>query len=172
MIMWPLGFRLQEQEYPSFIAQNSGNSVISATITVIPELNGCIGTSETFSISTIDPIPIVDDPADQVHCEGDNTNDVIFSGPNPTTSFIWTNDNTSIGLAASGSGDILSFIADNTSLVDQDAIITVTPEYNGCLGVPQTFTITVKPQPNALQHRKIKSIVRVRIRMKFSLQVT
>ncbi|MEE3145157.1 MAG: PKD-like domain-containing protein [Bacteroidota bacterium] len=134
---------------PSFIAQNSGNSVISATITVIPELNGCIGTSETFSISTIDPIPIVDDPADQVHCEGDNTNDVIFSGPNPTTSFIWTNDNTSIGLAASGSGDILSFIADNTSLVDQDAIITVTPEYNGCLGVPQTFTITVKPQPNA-----------------------
>ena len=70
-----------------------------------------VGTSETFSISTIDPIPIVDDPADQVHCEGDNTNDVIFSGPNPTTSFIWTNDNTSIGLAASGSGDILSFIA-------------------------------------------------------------
>ena len=134
---------------PSFIAQNSGNSVISATITVIPELNGCIGTSETFSITTIDPIPIADDPADQVHCEGDNTNDVIFSGPNPTTSFIWTNDNTSIGLAASGSGDILSFIADNTSLVDQDAIITVTPEYNGCLGVPQTFTITVKPQPNA-----------------------
>ena len=134
---------------PSFIAQNSGNSVISATITVIPELNGCIGTSETFSITTIDPIPIVDDPADQVHCEGDNTDDVIFSGPNPTTSFIWTNDNTSIGLAASGSGDILSFIADNTSLVDQDAIITVTPEYNGCLGVPQTFTITVKPQPNA-----------------------
>ncbi len=134
---------------PSFIAQNSGNSVISATITVTPELNGCIGTSETFLITTIDPIPIVDDPSDQIHCEGDDTDDVLFTGPNPTTSFIWTNDNTSIGLAASGSGDILSFVADNTSLVDQDAIITVTPEYNGCLGVPQTFTITVKPQPNA-----------------------
>ena len=134
---------------PSFIAQNSGNSVISATITVTPELNGCIGTSETFLITTIDPIPIVDDPSDQIHCEGDDTDDVLFTGPNPTTSFIWTNDNTSIGLAASGSGDILSFVADNTSLVNQDAIITVTPEYNGCLGVPQTFTITVKPQPNA-----------------------
>ena len=42
----------------------------------------------------------------------------------------------------------MSFPADNTSLVDQDATITVTPEFNGCLGIPQTFVITVKPKPN------------------------
>ena len=69
-----------------------------------------------------------------------------FSGP--TTSFIWITIIRQLGWQHQGL-EILSFIADNTSLVDQDAIITVTPEYNGCLGVPQTFTITVKPQPNA-----------------------
>jgi len=135
-------------DIPSFIAQNTGNTVITATITVTPELNGCVGTPTSFTITTVDPVPIVNDPGNQLLCEGDLTTDVIFTGPNPTTSFIWTNDNTSIGLLASGNGDILSFPADNTSLVDQDATITVTPEFNGCLGIPQTFVITVKPKPN------------------------
>ena len=136
-------------DIPSFIAQNTGNTVITSTVTVTPELNGCIGSSVSFTITTVDPIPVVVDPADQLLCEGELTDDVIFTGPNPTTSFIWTNDNTSIGLAANGTGDILAFTADNTSLIDQDATITVTPEFNGCLGNSQTFLITVKPKPNA-----------------------
>ena len=136
-------------DIPSFIAQNTGNTVITSTITVTPELNGCFGSPISFTITTVDPVPVVVDPADQLLCEGDLTDDVIFTGPNPTTSFIWTNDNTSIGLAANGTGDILAFMADNTSLIDQDATITVTPEFNGCLGNSQTFLISVKPKPNA-----------------------
>ncbi|MDC0272528.1 PKD domain-containing protein [Crocinitomicaceae bacterium] len=136
-------------DIPPFIAQNTGNTVITSTITVTPELNGCVGSPISFTITTVDPVPVVVDPTDQLLCEGELTDDVIFTGPNPTTSFIWTNDNTSIGLVASGTGDILSFTADNTSLVDQDATITVTPEFNGCLGNSQTFVITVKPKPNA-----------------------
>ena len=134
-------------DIPVFTAQNTGNTVIISTITVTPELNGCIGLPQVFTITTVDPVPVVFDPVDQVVCYGLPTNPVIFAGPNPTTSFIWTNNNSSIGLAAGGTGDIASFISDNTTFVDQIATITVEPEFNGCFGEPQEFTITVKPTP-------------------------
>ena len=65
--------------------------------------------------------------------------------------FNWTNNNTSIGLAANGTGNIASFIATNITNVPVVATITVTPSYtNGsttCTGTPTTFTITVNPTP-------------------------
>lgn len=134
-------------DIPIFTAENTGNTVIISTITVTPELNGCIGLPQVLTITTVDPVPVVFDPIDQVVCSGLPTDPVIFNGPNPTTSFIWTNNNSSIGLVAGGTGDIPSFIADNTTFVDQIATITVEPEFNGCFGEPQEFTITVKPTP-------------------------
>ena len=134
-------------DIPIFTAQNTGNTVIISTITVIPELDGCIGLPQVFTITTVDPVPVVFDPLDQVVCSGLPANTVNFTGPNPTTSFIWTNDNSSIGIAADGTGDITSFITDNTTFVDQVATITVVPEFNGCFGESQEFTITVKPTP-------------------------
>jgi gliding motility-associated-like protein len=135
-------------DIPSFIALNTGNTVITSNISVTPELDGCVGTSESFAITTVDPIPVVLDPSDQLLCAGDMTSDVIFTGPNPITSFIWTNDNTSIGIPSDGIGDILSFPIENSSFAIQDATITVTPEFNGCLGNPETFVLSVKPVPN------------------------
>ena len=134
----------------SFTAQNTGNTVIISTITVTPELNGCLGIPQQFTITTVDPVPVVFDPLDQVVCAGLLTNTVTFAGPNPTTSFIWTNDNLSIGLNADGIGDISAFIAENTSFIDQQATLTVIPEFNGCFGESQTFSITVKPTPNVV----------------------
>ena len=134
-------------DIPIFTAQNTGNTVVISTITVTPELNGCIGLPQVFTITTVDPVPVVFDPVDQIVCSGLPTNDVNFSGPSPTTSFIWTNNNSSIGLASDGTGDIMSFIADNTSFVDQVATVIVVPEFNGCFGEQQEFTITVKPTP-------------------------
>ena len=132
---------------PAFIAQNTGNTVIQATITVTPELNGCTGTSEQFTITTVDPVPVVFDPVDQILCAGIDTDPVVFTGPVPGTIFNWTNTNTSIGLSGQSTGDIAAFVSENTSLVDQTATITVVPDFNGCEGEPQTFTITVKPTP-------------------------
>ena len=134
-------------DIPIFSAQNTGNTVIISTITVIPELDGCVGLPQVFTITTVDPVPVVFDPIDQVVCSGLPTNTVNFTGPNPTTSFLWTSDNSSIGLGASGTGDITSFISDNTTFVDQVATIIVVPEFNGCFGESQEFTITVKPTP-------------------------
>ncbi len=60
-------------------------------------------------------------------------------------SFTWTNSNTAIGLAASGSGDIPSFTATNTTTSVINAIITVTPSLGSYCISPSMYTIQVTP---------------------------
>ncbi|MBV5336658.1 MAG: hypothetical protein J0653_01210, partial [Deltaproteobacteria bacterium] len=99
---------------PVFTASNITTAPVVATITVTPSYeNGsvtCSGTPQVFTI-TVNPDGQVDDPANQTVCVGGSTADVIFSTVNTvgTTTYDWTNNNTDIGLAATGSGDILSF---------------------------------------------------------------
>ncbi|MBK9192445.1 MAG: gliding motility-associated C-terminal domain-containing protein [Crocinitomicaceae bacterium] len=127
----------------SFTATNAGTTPVVATITVTPTLAGCTGTSQTFTI-TVNPIPTVTDPADQSLCANATTTAVNFTGAIAGTTYNWTNNTPSIGLAAAGTGNIAAFTALNgtpgTTVV---ATITVTPTLNGCNGTPQTFTITV-----------------------------
>jgi len=87
----------------------------------------------------------------QVVCNGSPTTAIAFSSPTTGGSIVynWTNSATSIGLAASGSGNIASFTATNITGAPVTATITVTPVYtNGpsCTGTPITFTITVNPK--------------------------
>ncbi|MGZ3859957.1 MAG: PKD-like domain-containing protein [Flavisolibacter sp.] len=132
----------------SFTAANSGSTAVIATITVTPSANGCTGASQTFTI-TVKPTPTVGDPADQLLCTGSSTSAVHFTGAVSGTSFGWTNNNTSIGLGASGTGDIASFTATNSGTSAAVATIVVTPSANGCTGSTQSFTITVNEQPVA-----------------------
>lgn len=77
-------------------------------------------------------------------------------------SYSWTNNQPSIGLAASGTGNIPSFVATNTTNTAITATITVTPTYtnggNSCSGTPITFTITVNPSPNIMVQPISKTI--------------
>jgi len=135
----------------SFTSANSGSSAITATIAVTPQnyFNGlvCTGTPGTFTI-TVEPAPSVNTVSSQTLCNGNNTTAVTFSGSTVSgTTYNWTNSNTSIGLAASGSGNIASFTATNTGSSPVTATITVTPTANSCPGTPVTFTITVNPTP-------------------------
>ena len=95
----------------------------------------------------MNPSPTVTAPGDQTVCNGASTAAVSFSGTG--TSYTWVNDTTSIGLAASGSGDIGSFNGSNSGTTPVTATITVTPHYtNGgvtCDGSPESFKITVNP---------------------------
>ncbi|MFY9309535.1 MAG: T9SS type A sorting domain-containing protein [Bacteroidia bacterium] len=59
--------------------------------------------------------------------------------------FTWTNSNTAIGLAASGSGNLPSFVPINSSASPVTATISVKATLNGCTGPATTFTITVNP---------------------------
>ena len=139
---------------PSFAAVNAGTAPVVATITVTPHFSyggkTCDGPTEQFTI-TVNPTAQVADPADQVVCNAESTAAVTFTTDRTvgTTTYTWVNDNTSIGLAASGSGAIPSFAAVNAGTAPVVATITVTPHfsYGGktCDGPTEQFTITVNP---------------------------
>ena len=135
-----------------FVAVNNGLNPITAQLAVTPIFTGngvsCSGTAQNFSI-TINPTPVVQVPANQVICNGNLSNAINFSGNG--TSYAWTNSNPSVGLAASGSGNISSFTTTNATTNPVSATITVSPSFAGgnasCPGSPQSFTITVNPTP-------------------------
>lgn len=130
---------------PPFVALNSSSFPITATITVTPILTGCIGSAQTFTY-TVNPVPTLTAPSNQSVCNGSTTNAVIFNGTFGTF-YNWTNSNTNIGLAASGTGNINSFTAVNTSSTPLTSTIIVSPISGNCIGSPQPFTITVNPTP-------------------------
>jgi gliding motility-associated-like protein len=141
-------------DIPSFVVANDTDTALVATIVVTPNYdnNGftCVGDPETFTI-TVNPGAQVNPVLSQELCVGDSTDEIVFTTTNTdgTTTYAWTNDNPSIGLAASGTGDILSFTPSLVLPSSEIATIEVTPTYenNGviCIGSPETFTITVNP---------------------------
>jgi hypothetical protein len=116
----------------------SGNITLASTgaDTVIVPIAGIIN-----AIPTVNPI------SNQTFYSGITSTAINFSGTVPNTVYNWTNSNSSIGLATSGSGNIAGFTATNASCTPVTATVTVTPSANGCTGSPQIFTITVNPLP-------------------------
>jgi gliding motility-associated-like protein len=128
---------------------NTTNTPQIVVYTITPTgSNACPGNSFTYSV-TVNPTPTVNSISNQIVCKGTSTSPITFSGTISGTTYTWTNDTTSIGLAASGTGNIASFTATNTTTAPVTATITVTPHFaNGgttCDGTAQTFTITVNP---------------------------
>ena len=129
-------------------------SPVVATITVTPHFeNGtvtCDGPTEEFTI-TVNPTAEVEPIGDQVLCNTESTAAVTFTTTTTggTATYTWVNDTPSIGLLASGSGNIASFAAVNAGTSPVVATITVTPHFeNGtvtCDGPTEEFTITVNP---------------------------
>lgn len=98
-------------------------------------------------------------PANQTVCNGSSTNTVVFVSSIPGTVFNWVNNNTSIGLAASGTGNIAAFTAINNGTAPVVATIIVTPTDGVTNGTPKSFTITVNPIPtvNAIPNQTLCS---------------
>jgi len=112
------------------------------------ELTGCGPTVYSNAICvTINPIPTVTVPSNVTVCHGDNIAASNFTSPVTGTAFDWTNDNTAIGLGASGTGNIAAFTATNTTTNPITATIIVTPTANGCAGPTSSYTITVHALP-------------------------
>jgi gliding motility-associated-like protein len=151
---------------PTFTLLNPSTINQVATISVTPLFtNGgisCTGTPQSFNI-TVNPTADVNQPIDQVKCNGLATDAIVFSTTNTTgtTTYAWTNDNSSIGLGSTGNGSIASFTAVNTTSIPQVATIVVTPTYTSggvsCVGLSKTFRITVNPSANVVQ--PISSVV-------------
>jgi hypothetical protein len=116
------------------------------TYTVSGSAGGCGGFS-TASI-TILPKTTVNTVGNPALCANASTSAINFTGTG--ASYTWTNSNTSIGLAASGTGNIPSFTALNSTSATINGQINVYPIGNGsttCPGEPMAFRITVYPRP-------------------------
>jgi len=121
-----------------------GNYAISLSVS-----NECGTTSATSNTFTVLPNGQVNQPNNQVVCNGAATSAVIFGTTNigGTTTYAWSNNTTSIGLGASGTGNINPFFGVNTGSSPVVGTITVTPTYTSgsvsCVGSTKQFTIQV-----------------------------
>jgi hypothetical protein len=119
------------------------NATTTYTVTGT-DANGCQGTDQVTV--TVNASPTVNAINSQTLCAGASASAVTFSGTAGAT-YAWVNSNPGIGLSASGSGNIAGFIVSNATANPTTGTITVTPSQAGCTGAPQTFTITVNPNP-------------------------
>ncbi|MCW3084739.1 MAG: hypothetical protein JWP12_2105 [Bacteroidetes bacterium] len=132
----------------AFTATNTTSSPVTATIAVTATANGCTGLPVTYTI-TVNPTPTVIVPADTTVCNGGTVVASNFTSTTTGASYTWTNSDPSIGLVASGTGNVPAFTAANITGSPVTATITVTPMANGCAGTPSTYHITVNPPPPA-----------------------
>jgi len=122
-------------EIPAFTAVAGSD----ATITITPYNNECAGTPVSYTLSVI-AAPVVDPLTDFAVCSGDDIL-ITFTGTSGAV-FDWTNDNTTTGISASGSGNITT-VASNAGT----SVITVTPSLGACTG---TATVVASVTVNAL----------------------
>jgi len=135
----------------SFTGTNLTSMTTIGTITVTPEANTCTGTPINFTL-TVNPTPNVTPPSDHTYCSGVIATQVALTGGVAGTTFSWNNNNTSIGLVASGSSNIPSFTTSNTTNFPIFGVVSITPTANTCVGAAVTYTYTINPIPmmNAL----------------------
>lgn len=96
--------------------------VRSAAIAPVGAISGNVTLTSAGAITrnvavsgTVNAIPTVNAVANQTVCNNSPTAAITFSGAVGGTVYNWTNNNPSIGLAASGSGDIAGFNATNAT---------------------------------------------------------
>lgn len=123
----------------AFVANTTTTYTVTGT-----NANGCQGTDQVTV--TVNASPTVNAINSQTLCAGASASAVTFSGTAGAT-FAWVNSNPSIGLAASGSGNIAAFTASNATANQITGTITVTPSQAGCTGSPQTYSYTINPNP-------------------------
>lgn len=133
-------------DIPPFTTTNGTNSPIAGLISITPLANNCTGPSREFTI-LVKPIPSVAPLAAQTHCNQDGVAMTAVTGPVSGTTFTWSNSNPSIGLPASGTGDIPAFTAQNAGIAPVAATVSIVTAAAGCTGTSTSYNITVNPTP-------------------------
>ena len=119
---------------------NSGNYTLTAQFS-----NGC--SSQQIIPVVVNPSPTVTAITPISLCSGGTVPVQTFTGTPTTATYTWTNNQPSIGLAASGSGGLPSFVATNNTANPITATVSVVPHLGTCNGAASNFTITVNPAP-------------------------
>ena len=143
---------------PTYTAGSSDSNTSVTLLMTVTSDNECYPQIDTATFTVIVlPEAQVNQPDSQEICDGTSTDMISFSTSNTTgtTTYSWTNSEPSIGLAASGTGNIIApFTAVNGGTDPVIATIEVTPHLNTgsviCDGPSKIFTITVNPQPTVV----------------------
>ena len=133
---------------------NTTNTAQVDTITVNPVYtnngNECTDESITFTI-TVNPKVVMNTVEDWTLCVGETSPEYVYTSTitDGTVTYGWRNNTPAIGLAASGTGNLPSFVAANATPANLIAEVKVAPTYtnNGisCQGDSINFFITVRP---------------------------
>ena len=111
-------------------------------------------TINTAAVTIVDdePRPVITTPLPNlIYNHGQTVPGIPLAADVAGSTIAWTNNNTSIGLAASGNGNLPSFTATNTTSTNIVATIRVTPTKD-CTGAPTEFTITIRPKFTITYH--------------------
>ena len=125
----------------SLVAASGVSGVSNINVVVTDEA----GAESFISFAvTVNPTPTITAVNDTTVCAGSS---LAYAFSASSGSIDWSNSNTAIGLAASGSGNIASFATVNAGVTAATANISVTATANGCASLAENFTITVNPLP-------------------------
>ena len=110
--------------------------------------NGKCGDLHGKYVFTIPPTPTITaaSAASQTICAGSTVAAENFAITPAAGTYVWNNDNTAIGVAATGNTTIAAYTAPNIGSTTIGNF-TITPTASGCIGTPRTFTITINPRP-------------------------
>ncbi len=109
--------------------------------------NGCAPVTGKY-IFTVPTVPALSIVPNQTVCAGSSVAATNFVTTPGGGAYTWLNNNTGIGVGASGTTNIGSYTAPNVA-VTTVGNFTVTPTLAGCIGTPRTFTFTINPKPIA-----------------------
>ena len=135
----------------SYLPSNVFSGLKGGTYDVVYKSATCTA-SKKVTISSASGGPNVVDIPDIAKCVNEQSGAITFTS-NPvdaTVTYKWSIDNTNIGLTQTArTGNITTFPLTNSGTTPIVANFEVVPEKNGCVGKPETFTITVKPKDDA-----------------------
>ena len=139
----PSSYQSASNPNPGTVTYNNpGTYIIYDTVK-----NECGVNVDQISI-TVNPTPTINAVSNITKCAGQPSGAINFTGNQALATYTWSNSNTAIGLASSGTGNIPSFVLVNNTGAAITSTITVTPTLNNCTGNPISFTITVNPNPS------------------------
>jgi gliding motility-associated-like protein len=126
---------------------NSGNTIDTVIYYFVPTGISCLADTVFLSVA-VQPQITMNQVSDITVCAGTSINPADYVTSPAGGVISWTNSNVNIGLAASGNGQIPTWIAGlNNTGSSISGTITATAELNGCTGVQDEFMVTINPSP-------------------------
>jgi gliding motility-associated-like protein len=131
------------------LVNDGSNSSIDTVFYTISISNVvCPDPNVTVSVA-VQPQITMNDVQNILVCPGQSINPDDFVTTLAGGTFSWTNNNTSIGIPASGTGQIATWSAPpNNTSTTIIGTITVSAQLNGCPGVQDVFTVSINPTPD------------------------